>query len=79
MAELIEKNDLSEKNTNLNTFVSFKNIYLKESLKKGSNNSYNIKSLLKLWKMTPAEIQELINKNNLMIQKIEDKRKIIIN
>ena len=79
MAELIEKNDLSEKNTNLNTVVSFKNIYLKESLKKGSNNSYNIKSLLKLWKMTPAEIQELINKNNLMIQKIEDKRKIIIN
>ena len=79
MAELIEKNDLSEKNTNLNTVVSFKNIYLKESLKKGSNNSYNIKSLLKLWNMTPAEIQELINKNNLMIQKIEDKRKIFIN
>ena len=29
--------------------------------------------------MTPTEIQELINKNNLLSQKIEDKRKIIIN
>ena len=41
MAELIEKNDLFEKNTNFDSVVSkvsFKNIALKESLKKGSNN-----------------------------------------
>ena len=29
--------------------------------------------------MTPTEIQELFNKNNLLSQKIEGKRKIIIN
>ena len=41
LASLIEKNELFEKNTNFDSVVSkvsFKNIALKESLKKGSNN-----------------------------------------
>ena len=41
LAELIEKNDLFEKNPNFDSVVSkvsFKNIALKQSLKKGSNN-----------------------------------------